>query len=53
MKMPFEGMTLLDYAINAALVITNVALSRQDKAGIICFSQQVDLFLPADKKKVN
>jgi uncharacterized protein (DUF58 family) len=51
MKMPFEGMTLLDYAINAALVITNVALSRQDKAGIICFSQQVDLFLPADKKR--
>jgi uncharacterized protein (DUF58 family) len=51
MKMPFEGMTLLDHAINAALVITNVALSRQDKAGIICFSQQVDLFLPADKKR--
>jgi uncharacterized protein (DUF58 family) len=51
MKMPFEGMTLLDYAINAALVITNVALSRQDKAGIMCFSQQVDLFLPADKKR--
>jgi uncharacterized protein (DUF58 family) len=50
MKMPFEDMTLLDYAINAALVITNVALSRQDKAGIICFSQHVDLFLPADKK---
>jgi uncharacterized protein (DUF58 family) len=51
MKMPFEGMTLLDHAINAALVITNVALSRQDKAGIICFSQQVDLFVPADKKR--
>ncbi|MGI8600921.1 MAG: DUF58 domain-containing protein, partial [Chitinophagaceae bacterium] len=50
MKMPFEDMTLLDYAINAALVVTNVALSRQDKAGIICFSQHVDLFLPADKK---
>ena len=29
----FEGMTLLDYAINAALVISNTALMKQDKAG--------------------
>ena len=27
MKMPFEGMTLLDYAINASLVLSSVALS--------------------------
>ena len=33
MKMPFHGMTLLDYAINAALVLSNVALVKQDKAG--------------------
>jgi uncharacterized protein (DUF58 family) len=25
MKMPFEGMTLLDYAINASLVLLNIA----------------------------
>ena len=30
MKMPFEGMSLLDYAINAALVLSNVALLKQD-----------------------
>src|SRR5204862_6756266 len=35
MKMPFEGMTLLDYGITASLVLRNVALVRQDKAGII------------------
>ena len=50
MKMPFEGMTLLDYAINAALVLTGVALQRQDKAGLITFAQDLDAFIPADKK---
>ncbi|MGN6399742.1 MAG: DUF58 domain-containing protein [Flavisolibacter sp.] len=50
MKMPFEGMTLLDYAINASLVISNVALQKQDKAGLITFAQSLDAFLPADKK---
>lgn len=50
MKMPFHGMTLLDYAINAALVLANVALVRQDKAGLITFEKNIDVFLPADKK---
>jgi uncharacterized protein (DUF58 family) len=50
MKMPFGGMTLRDYAINASLVISNVALQKQDKAGLITFAQQLDAFLPADKK---
>ncbi|HEX6179869.1 MAG TPA: DUF58 domain-containing protein, partial [Chitinophagaceae bacterium] len=50
MKMPFEGMTLLDYAINATLIISRVALIRQDKAGIITFSEQPGSVLPADRK---
>lgn len=50
MKMPFNGMTLLDYAINASLVLSNVALVRQDKAGLITFEKNIDTFLPADKK---
>lgn len=50
MKMPFEGMTLLDYAINASLVLANVALQKQDKAGLITFAQSLDTFIPADKK---
>lgn len=50
MKMPFEGMTLLDYAINATLTLSNVALLKQDKAGLITFAEQLDTFLPADKK---
>lgn len=50
MKMPFNGMTLLDYAINASLVLSNVALVKQDKAGIITFEKGLDTFLQADKK---
>src|SRR5256885_1985761 len=34
MKMPFEGMTLLDYAINATLVLSNIVLLKQDKSGL-------------------
>ncbi len=50
MKMPFDGMTLLDYAINATLILSSVALIKQDKAGLISFSEQVGSFLPADRK---
>lgn len=50
MKMPFAGMTLLDYAINASLVLTNVALQKQDKAGLVTFAQKVDSFVYAEKK---
>ena len=50
MKMPFEGMTLLDYAINASLILARVALIKQDKAGIITFSEQIGNVLPADRK---
>jgi uncharacterized protein (DUF58 family) len=52
MKMPFEGLTLLDYAINASLVFSNVALQKGDKAGLVTLmEQQVDV-LPASNKKV-
>jgi uncharacterized protein (DUF58 family) len=47
MKMPFEEMTLLDYAINASLVISNIAIQKSDKAGIITFSTKVNTHLPA------
>jgi uncharacterized protein (DUF58 family) len=50
MKMPFDGMSLLDYAVNASLVLSNVALGKQDKAGLITFAENLDTFLPADKK---
>ncbi len=52
MQMPFDGMSLLDYAINATLVITNVALHKQDKAGLITFAEKMNTFLPANRTNV-
>lgn len=50
MKMPFDGLTLLDYAINASLVISNVALKKQDKAGIFSFSKKVENRVVAERR---
>ncbi|WP_406684544.1 DUF58 domain-containing protein [Seonamhaeicola sp. MEBiC1930] len=50
MKMPFNGLSLLDYAINAALVISNVALKKQDKAGIFSFSKKVENRVVAERR---
>tara|TARA_R110002072_G_scaffold302685_1_gene487368 strand:+ start:70984 stop:72318 length:1335 start_codon:yes stop_codon:yes gene_type:complete len=41
MKMPFEGLSLLDYAINSSLVFSNIALKNGDKAGLATFSDQI------------
>lgn len=52
MKMPFDGMTLLDYAINSCLVLSNVCLRKQDRVGVITFSNVQGSILPADRKPV-
>lgn len=49
MKMPFNGLTLVDYAINSSLAFSNIVLKKQDKAGIISFSKKIDTSLKADK----
>jgi uncharacterized protein (DUF58 family) len=50
MQMPFNGMTLLDYAINASLVISNIAIRKDDKAGLITFQDKVSNVIPASKR---
>lgn len=51
MKAPFDGLTLLDYAINSTLIFSNVALQKGDKSGVVTIAaQQVDI-LPASNKK--
>lgn len=50
MKMPFDGLTLLDYAINACLVLSKVCLRKQDRVGVITFSNTSGSILPADHK---
>lgn len=48
MNLAFDGMTLLDYAINAGLVISHVALQKGDRAGLITFSDRLGSGLRAD-----
>lgn len=48
MKMPFDGMTLMDHSIKSALTFMNIALHRHDKVGLITFAHQVQDILPAE-----
>lgn len=50
MAMPFEGLTLLDYAINASLALSNVILRKHDRAGLITYSDRIGTVLRADGK---
>lgn len=50
MKMPFDKLCLLDYAINATLVISNVVLKKQDKAGMFAFSKKVENRVVAERR---
>ncbi len=49
MKMPFDNMTLLDHSINSALVISNIALRKDDKVGLMTFSDKLGVHVKADK----
>lgn len=51
MQMPFNGMSLLDYAVNTSLVISNTALGKGDKAGLITFSHVLDTMVKAERNK--
>jgi uncharacterized protein (DUF58 family) len=50
MQSPFDGLTLLDYAINATLVMSNIALIKDDKAGLITFSETLGQVVQADRR---
>jgi uncharacterized protein (DUF58 family) len=52
MKMPFGGLTLLDYAINSTLVLSNVCLQKQDRVGLMTFSNKMGSLLAADRKPI-
>lgn len=50
MKMPFKGLSLMDYAINASLVISNIVLKKYDRAGLMTFSDRVGATIKAERK---
>ena len=49
MKMPFHGLTLMDHAINTSLVISNIAIRKYDKAGLVTFSDRLGALVPAER----
>ena len=40
----------MDYAINASLVLSYVAIRKDDKAGLVTFNEHFDTFVPASKQ---
>ena len=50
MRMPFNGLKLLDYAINPSLVIANISLQKNEKAGLITFNKNIQDHIVADRK---
>lgn len=52
MRSAFNGLTLLDYAINASLVLANIAVQKQDKAGLITFAERIGTHVPPSARPV-
>lgn len=50
MQLPFNGLSLLDYSVNAGLVISNTALQKHDKAGLITFDNKIRKVLKSDNR---
>lgn len=50
MRMPFKEMTLLDYSINATLVLSNAAILKHDRAGMLTFSKEIGNQVAAEKR---
>ncbi|MEM6966243.1 MAG: DUF58 domain-containing protein [Bacteroidota bacterium] len=50
MRMPFNGLSLMDYAINSSLVMSNIALQKHDRAGLLTFSDIIGTTIKADRK---
>lgn len=48
MKMPFNGLTLLDHSINSALALSNIILKKGDKTGLLTFDKKVNTVLEAN-----
>lgn len=53
MKMPFDGLQLLEYAINTSLVISNISVLKDDKAGLLTFSNDEVRAVRPEKKRTH
>ncbi|MEN0045434.1 MAG: DUF58 domain-containing protein [Bacteroidota bacterium] len=51
MRMPFNGLSLMDYAINSTLALSNIILKKHDRAGLLSFSDKMGTVLKADSRR--
>jgi uncharacterized protein (DUF58 family) len=42
----YQGLSLLDYALNSILMLSYVALQQGDSVGMMCFSDRVEKYVP-------
>ncbi len=49
MRMPFNEVTLLDYAINSTLAFSNICPRKGDLAGLMTFSDKLSSKLAAER----
>ncbi len=50
MQMPFNGLSLLDYSINATMALSHIILKKSDRAGMMTFSKKTENKVAADNK---
>ena len=50
MQSPFNGMTMLDHAINTVFTLSNIVLKKGDRAGLITFSNNSRNCVKADNR---
>ena len=50
MQMPFNGLSLLDYSINATMALSHIILKKNDRAGMMTFSKKAENKVAADNK---
>ena len=48
--MPFNGLSLLDYSINAAMALSHIILKKGDRAGMMTFSKKTENRVSAESK---
>ncbi|MCB9080838.1 MAG: DUF58 domain-containing protein [Lewinellaceae bacterium] len=50
MRLPFAGLSLMDYSINSILALSNIVLGKYDRAGLISFSDKLGAIIKADSR---
>ena len=46
MTSEYQGLSLLDYALNSILMLSYVALQQKDSVGLLCFSDKIESYVP-------